>query len=114
MIRKAAAMPLIEREALRSGIGCAKTQNCFTEEELAPHAGMVARITLAPGCSIGEHAHTEDAELYYLLSGMAMANDNGEMVELHAGDAMWTSGGAHHAIINHGTEPLVLLAVVAK
>ena len=113
MIRKTSELVPQLKDSLRGGEGSAALRMILSSGE-APHCGMIANITLAPGCSIGEHDHVEDAELYYILSGKAMANDNGTMVEVGAGDAMWTANGERHSIINHTDEPLVLLAVVVK
>ena len=114
MIRKASELQPQVKESLRGGNGSASMKFILHADDKAAHCGMIANITLQPGCSIGEHDHVEDAELYYILSGKAMANDNGTMVEVGAGDAMWTANGERHSIINHTDEPLVLLAVVVK
>ncbi len=102
------------KESLRGGTGAAALQYYIAPTDGVPHCGMAARITLQPGCSIGEHDHVEDAELYVIVSGKAMANDNGTMTELGTGDAMWTANGEHHSLLNHTQEPTVLLAVVIK
>ena len=113
MIRKNSELQPQIKESLRGGEGSASLKMILSAGE-NPHCSMVANITLAPGCSIGEHDHVEDAELYYILSGKAQANDNGKIKELSAGDAMWTANGERHSIKNHTEEDLVLLAVVVK
>lgn len=113
MIRKQQEIIPQIKQNLRGGAGEATLQYYLGAEDAA-HCSMAARITLNPGCGIGEHAHNEDAELYVILSGKAMANDNGEMVELCAGDAMWTANGECHSLHNHTQDPTVLLAVVVK
>jgi len=113
MIRKTAELQPQIKESLRGGAGSASLKMILSAGEY-PGCGMVANITLAPGCSIGAHNHTEDAELYYILSGTATANDNGNLVELSAGDAMWTANGESHSIENRSEEDVVLLAVVVK
>ena len=114
MIRKENEITPQIKQGLRGGVGEATMKYLLSPEENAFHCGMAAHITLAPGSSIGAHDHVTDAELYYILSGKAMANDNGVEVELSAGDAMWTANGELHSIRNHTEEPLVLLAVVTK
>lgn len=113
MIRKASELTPQVKESLRGGEGSASLKMILSAGE-NPHCGMIANITLAPGCSIGEHDHVEDAELYYVLSGKAMAFDNGTWAEVSAGDAVWTANGERHSIKNHTGEDLVLLAVVVK
>lgn len=114
MIRKAGELQAQQKEGLRGGPGSAALKCYVGAEDKAEHCGMAAHITLEPGSGIGEHDHVEDAELYVILSGKAMANDNGTMVELGAGDAMWTSNGERHSLLNHTDAPTELLAVVVK
>lgn len=113
MIRKKQELVPQTKQNLRGGAGEA-TLRYYLGAEDAVHCSMAAHITLNPGCGIGEHPHNEDAELYVILSGKAMANDNGEPVELSAGDAMWTANGERHSLHNHTESPTVLLAVVVK
>ncbi len=113
MIRKTSELVPQIKDSLRGGEGSAALRMILSSGE-APHCGMIANITLAPGCSIGEHDHVDDAELYYILSGKALANDNGTMVEVSEGDAVWTSNGERHSLKNHTEEDVVLLAVVVK
>ncbi len=113
MIRKASDILAQQKEGLRGGPGSASLKLYLGADD-AEHCSMAAQITLNPHSGIGEHNHVDDAELYVILSGKAMANDNGKMVELGAGDAMWTSNGECHSLYNHTDEPTVLLAVVVK
>ena len=73
---------------------------------------MVARIVLPSGSSIGNHAHTEDAELYYILKGEAVVTDNDKTEILHAGDALFTGNGNRHSITNKTNEDVEFLAVI--
>lgn len=114
MIRKANELESQKKESLRGGAGSAMLKFYIGADDKAEHCSMAAQITLNPKSGIGEHDHVEDAELYVILSGKAMASDNGEQVELGAGDAMWTSNGERHSLYNHTDEPTVLLAVVVK
>ena len=48
---------------------------------------MIATITLEPGCSIGEHVHEKEEEVFYIIQGTATYDDNGTETVLHPGDA---------------------------
>ena len=100
------------RAQLRGGSGEAKLTHLFSADEMSGMAKMCAKVVLEPGCSIGEHSHDEDGELYIIISGKGMVNDNGTPREVVAGDAVWTANCEYHSIINHGTEPLEMYAIV--
>lgn len=112
MVNKAELMQSVIKDNLRGGNGSAELTHLFDAKDLAGKANMCAKVVLKPGCSIGEHTHDDDGEIYIVLSGKGMVNDNGTPKEMHAGDAMWTTGGEAHSIINHGDEDLVMLAIV--
>ena len=54
---------------------------------------MFNKITLEPGCSIGTHPHHQEEEIYYVLSGKGIVEDNGKTYEIEPGDALKTGGG---------------------
>ena len=112
MVKKHAEMKREIRSQVRGGVGDLEMVHLLEEAELSGKAKMCAKFTIAPGCSIGEHAHDPDGELYIILSGAGMVNDNGTPREVSAGDAVWTADGERHSIINHGTKPLELSAIV--
>ena len=112
MLRLASQMQTELKERMRGGDGTVVLQHVFMQEEFTGACRLMARITLQPGCSIGAHVHDREEEIYYLLEGVAQADDNGTPVELRAGDALLTGGGKSHAIANRTTEPVVLLAVI--
>lgn len=112
MIRKAEEMVKEIKEQMRGGKGFAELTHLFKQDELTGKAKLAAKITINPGCSIGRHEHVDEEEIYYILRGKALVEDNGVRCELSAGDATLTGGGAAHYIENIGHEPLELLAVV--
>lgn len=73
---------------------------------------IFSTITLEPGASIGVHQHVGESELFYFVSGCGRANDDGEYIDVFAGDAMLTASGHSHGVENIGDEDLVLVAVV--
>jgi mannose-6-phosphate isomerase-like protein (cupin superfamily) len=112
MFKTASQMQTELKERMRGGDGTVEMQHVFSADELTGKCRLMARVTLQPGCSIGAHVHDQEEEIYYLLEGVAMADDNGTPVEMHAGDALLTGGGKSHAIANHGNEPVVMLAII--
>lgn len=45
------------KENMRGGDGQVEMLHLFTQNELRGRCRIFARLTLQPGCSIGEHAH---------------------------------------------------------
>ncbi len=98
---------------MRGGAGSVNL--CFLEKEHLPANGrLFARLTLAPGCSIGAHEHQGEAELFYFVSGEGVVTDDGVRIPIHTGDAMTTLSGHSHSVENTGCEDLVLIAAIIK
>ena len=112
MIKKPEEMKIQNIEKLRDGKGTTKMTHLFTPDELKGHCRVCAIIELQPGCSIGFHEHIDEEEIYFILKGKGLVNDNGNEQEVTVGDAVLTGDGADHSIENTGDEPLVLMAVV--
>ena len=112
MIRKAADCQKEYRENMRGGNGTVELTNFVTPAEMNDKGRLFANITLKPGCSIGYHVHENDTELFYLMKGEALYNDNGTECILHAGDVMVCPAGTGHAVANNGQEDVELCAVI--
>lgn len=112
MIKRAEEMMMDIRERMMGGKGSVQILHLFSRDELTGKCRLFARVTLEPGCSIGTHAHDREEEVYYILSGSATVNDNGNIRELCPGDAVITGNGACHSIENTGSQDLVLMAVI--
>ena len=100
------------REKMRGGTGQGEFVHIFNTDEFKGKCRLFSQITLQPGCSIGAHPHDQEEEIYYILSGKGVVEDNGQLREMGPGDALKTGGGESHSITNNGTEPLVFLAVI--
>lgn len=100
------------REHMRGGDGEARLS--ALTDSLPGNLRLFTMITLAPGCSIGEHTHENETELFYFVQGEADALDDGERVQLRAGDTMRTPSGHSHAVANRGGEDLMILACIVK
>ena len=112
MIRKASDCQKESRENLRGGNGTVGFTHFATPAELNDKGRLFSNITLKPGCSIGYHVHEQESELFYLMKGKALYNDNGTEYTLSAGDVMICPPGTGHAIDNIGEEDVELCAVI--
>lgn len=112
MIRRKEQMTTTDRPNLRGGDGVIRAYNLLEPQELCGKANLCAIMTVEPGCSIGEHPHGPDAELYYMLEGTLEAWDDGEKIVLNPGDAMFTAQDKTHAVRNVSDKPAKMLAVV--
>ena len=112
MIRRFSEQGKRTREKVQGGNGTLLFQDLFTAEELGNRLQMCSAVTLMSGESIGEHAHTENGELYYILQGTATMVEDGKEFTLCAGDAQFCADGHTHGIANFGLAPLVFLAVI--
>ena len=112
MIHRKPEMIHDTKSNLRGGVGNLDFCHLLSKEELGNWATMLAAVTLQPGESVGEHPHTENGELYFVLSGSVMIAEDGVEAELFPGDAEFCAHGHTHAIRNHTDEPAVFLALI--
>ncbi len=112
MIRRAGDMLQEFRENMRGGSGKVEILHVFQHHELGGNARLCAKIILQPGCSIGFHTHDQEEEIYYIIRGTGLVNDNGKEAVVKAGDAVLTGDGAGHSIANTGDEPLEIMAII--
>ena len=71
----------------------------------------LASVTIPPGNSSVCHYHKKSEESYYILSGNASLEINGNSFQLQAGEAVLIEPDDLHQITNHGYENLVFLAI---
>jgi len=100
------------KEQMRGGKGSVELLHIFRQEELKGKARLCAKITINPGSSIGVHEHVGEEEIFYIISGKGLVNDNGSITEVGPGDAVLTGNGASHSVEAVGDEPLVMMAVI--
>lgn len=112
MIRKADQMRTVFLPNLKDGKETVKVIN-FIESEEAENKGKLFGISVIPaGGSIGYHQHVGDFEIYYILKGRAMVNDNGNKAILEAGDMLNCKEGNYHSIENIGDNDLQYVALI--
>lgn len=112
MIRYTQEMEKQLNEQMRGGKGTVEITHIFKADEMKGKARLMAKICINPGCSIGLHEHINEEEIFYVIKGKGIVNDDGEIREVETGDGIITGGGAKHAVENRGEEPLELLAII--
>lgn len=112
MIRRKEEMKRIPRPQMRGGDGTVFLDEILRPEELMGHGRMFSLVTLEPGCSVGEHSHTGEAELFYILDGEVQGTDDDVSVSLYPGDLMVTGHGHRHSVRNNGFKAVHILALI--
>lgn len=74
----------------------------------------IMQSVLTEGSTIGEHIHTNDSEIIYVLSGEGCAESNGEKEYLTKGVVHYCPKNCSHTIKNTAKEDLVMYAIVIK
>ena len=67
-------------EHMRGGDGTVKITEIVPQEEMFGKARMFSTILLEPGCSIGDHEHNGECEIFYVVRGTGTYNDNGTQI----------------------------------
>ena len=112
MVRKQSEQ-IIAKACVQGGIGEAEMHKILVSpEEMLGKGRLFNHIFLNPGCSVGEHHHHGDMEVYYILKGTGDYNDNGKHVQLNAGDTAICGDGEMHGLVNNGDEPIEMIALI--
>lgn len=91
---------------LVGGTGTCRWKQLINGMHLAGGWHCVEYVVIPPGASCGQHLHASTEEIYYILSGDAVVEMNGELMHAHAGDLVVTPIGATHSIVNQGSEEM--------
>jgi len=75
---------------------------------------MSTRIELDPGSSIGYHEHSDNEEVYFIMSGSGLYTEEGEKMDVQAGDLLLCRTGHSHGIKNTGKDKMIIGAAIAK
>ena len=67
----------------------------FTKDELMGKCRLFNVITLEP-LLYRYSTHDQEEEIYYILSGKGVVDDNGKIVDVEPGDAVKTGNGEFH------------------
>ena len=99
-------------EHAQGGLGSVTFHDWLLPEEAPGHGRVISKLVIPAGCSIGVHSHQGEFEAFYVLSGTVVVNDNGQEIELQAGDMHLCADGDSHGTENRGSEDAVLLALI--
>ncbi len=101
------------RKNAAGGKGEVRLEHFLTKEQMKDKCSTFARITIKPGSTLGYHQHKGNCEVYYILRGKGIYNNNGEEIEVGPGATTFCPDGEYHALSNeHGTEDLVFMALI--
>jgi len=114
MIRPLGEQRRIVNEQMRGGDGSVVIEHLLESEkgELYGKGRLYARVTLGPGCSIGEHVHENEMESFAIVSGRARYLDGDREVVLNTGDLALCPPGGRHSVACEGDEACVLIAQI--
>lgn len=93
------------------GAGPTTAYPFFADAEGLPF--VLRKRVLHKGAGIGLHPQHKD-EIYYIVSGQGSYVLDGRQYDVHAGHALLTRKGSHHALQQVGEEDLVVLLVYPR
>lgn len=73
---------------------------------------QIMHLTLAPRSAIGVHAHVDDSEMYYIISGTGRVIYDGGELPVQSGSCHYCPRGHEHSLVNDSDEDMVILAVI--
>ena len=114
MIRRSGTYATEVRQNMRGGKGSVTVENFWGKGELKAKTRLFAKLTIEPGSGIGFHEHLNEEEVYIVLRGQGVIEENGEKIPVSVGDSILTGHGGNHAVEAVGSEPLELLAVIVQ
>lgn len=115
MIRKASELSTVRRDCFTNGVGGGYATHALPPGEKVPGSRfqMISQIELDPGSCIGSHLHGDNEEIYWILSGEGIYDEDGRDVPAGPGDMFLALQGHTHGLKNTGAGPLVMIAVIA-
>jgi mannose-6-phosphate isomerase-like protein (cupin superfamily) len=69
---------------------------------------------LLPNSEVGYHEHLVDEEIYLILDGEGIVNDNGIEEKVEAGTLIYTKKGQGHSLKNIGDKALKFAAFIVE
>jgi quercetin dioxygenase-like cupin family protein len=101
-------------EGVEGGHGTMIRDRCNLSDKLGGVCSYVVCNSLVPGASIGEHTHTGETEIYYMVSGKAVLVENGTETVVEAGDVLFCPDGGTHAVRNDFDETTSFVVIIQK
>ena len=112
MIQRANNMEKEVREKMKGGKRSVTVTHILHQKQITGKCRFFGKMLINPGCSVGLHRHDDEEEIYYVLKGKGIAEDNGIRQEVEEGDVIVTGGGSSHSIENTTNEPLEVMGVI--
>lgn len=112
MIKRKSELNQVTNENMRGGEGSVTIVNIADAADMYDKNRLFAKLIIKPGCSVGYHVHENETEIYYIISGTALYDDNGTKVELNPGDVTFTPSGHGHGVANNGDSDLIVIALI--
>ncbi len=100
------------RSNMKGGDGSIQMEAFAKTSSLPTHYRIFSEMTIRPGCSIGRHTHEGESEIYYVLEGEAVLDDNGKDVNIKTGDAGICFDGEFHGVKNNSDKIVRILAII--
>ncbi len=112
MIRRSNELQQVRQPEMKGGAGALETTHFLQADEFHGKGRLFAHGRLRPGSSVGLHRHEKDFEVYYILHGHGMYNDDGTIQPVGPGDVTICPEGRSHALDNTGDEDLEYIALI--
>jgi len=94
------------------GKGEVHSTQLLAKEHFLGKGRLFAHNKIKPGASLGQHQHNGDFEVFYVLRGEGIVDDNGSKSPIKAGDVILTKNGESHALENTGSIDLEYIALI--
>lgn len=114
MFIKSEDLKVQSRPRLRDGYGTVDFLHIVPEEFRPEKCRLFSVMMLEKGCSAGRHDHTGETEIYYVIEGEGIIDDNGAKRPFKKGDVNICGGGDYHSVSNENDETLKIIAVIIK
>ena len=112
MIKQAAQQQVRTRENVRGGEGTLTFHDFLLAEESFGAGKLFSRTVIPSCCSIGEHRHEGEFEVYYVLSGAVEVLEGDAWLALNRYDTHVCAHGESHAVRNSGAETAEVLMLI--
>ena len=112
MFIKSEDMQTIPRLRLRDGFGTTDFLHIVAADDLPKNTRLFSVMCLEKGCSVGRHDHVAETEVYYVIEGEGIINDNGTIRPFRKGDCSVCGGGDFHSVSNENEQTLKIIAVI--
>lgn len=105
-----------KKENVGGGMGVIDAKYAFPRTTATAEQAIkeIAWLTIPVGSSIGLHQHGTNEDAYIIVQGSGTFTDSlGQTTKVGPGDITIARPGNKHGLVNDGTEPLVILDVIA-